>query len=363
MNSKRFVFVIEDLYGGGAQKSLINTAEGLRQRGHRVTVFILRDLIEHRLPPELEVINLALVNGVTKALSNVLVEKWQAWRIARAIRRLAPDVVLSCSCDKITRHLDHPNLWFWVKSNMLASRYTPKAKAKAKAKLQRFYNGRKVIGCSQGVVEGLLQDAELTPERILAIYNPYEREGFVRMAAEPADLPVGEYLINVGTFEHRKRHDRLLRAYRASGVQTPLLLLGKGKPEEEARVRGLIDELGLTSRVMLPGYQTNPYPYIKHAKALILTSDGEGLPRVLIESLFLGTPIVSVDCPSGPKEILSGELAAFLVPLQDEAALADAIARMDASPVAITADYYQPFLAESVLPQFEALSLPQRATP
>lgn len=150
MNSKRFVFVIEDLYGGGAQKSLINTAEGLRQRGHRVTVFILRDLIEHRLPPELEVINLALVNGVTKALSNVLVEKWQAWRIARAIRRLAPDVVLSCSCDKITRHLDHPNLWFWVKSNMLASRYTPKAKAKAKAKLQRFYNGRKVIGCSQG---------------------------------------------------------------------------------------------------------------------------------------------------------------------------------------------------------------------
>lgn len=362
MNSKRFVFVIEDLYGGGAQKSLINTAEGLRQRGHRVTVFILRDLIEHRLPPELEVINLALVNGVTKALSNVLVEKWQAWRIAHAIRRLAPDVVLSCSCDKITRHLDHPNLWFWVKSNMLASRYTPKAKAKAKAKLQRFYNGRKVIGCSQGVVEGLLQDAELTPERILAIYNPYEREGFVRMAAEPADLPVGEYLINVGTFEHRKRHDRLLRAYRASGVQTPLLLLGKGKPEEEARVRGLIDELGLTSRVMLPGYQTNPYPYIKHAKALILTSDGEGLPRVLIESLFLGTPIVSVDCPSGPKEILSGELAAFLVPLQDEAALADAIARMDAAPVAITADYYQAFLAESVLPQFEALSLAERVS-
>jgi glycosyltransferase involved in cell wall biosynthesis len=361
MNSKRFVFVIEDLYGGGAQKSLINTAEGLRQRGHQVTVFILRDLIEHRLPPGLEVINLALVNGITKAISNVLVEKWQAWFIARAIRRLDPHVVLSCSCDKITRHIKHPNLWFWVKSNMLASRYTAKSKAKAKAKLQRFYNGRKVIGCSQGVVDGLLQDAELKPERILAIYNPYERDGFVRMAAEPAAVPTGDYLINVGTFEHRKRHDRLLRAYKASGVSTPLLLLGKGKPEEEARLRALIRELDLEEQVILPGYQTNPYPYIKHAKALILTSDGEGLPRVLIESLFLGTPIVSVDCPSGPKEILTGELAAFLVPLQDEVALADAIGRMDASPVTITADYYQAFLAESVLPQFEALSLPDRA--
>lgn len=359
MDPKCFVFVIEDLYGGGAQKSLINTAEGLRQRGHQVTVFILRDLIEHRLPPRLEVINLALVNGLTKAISNVLVEKVQAWFIARAINRLAPHVVLSCSCDKITRHIRHPNLWFWVKSNMLATRYTAKTKAKAKAKLQRFYNGRKVIGCSQGVVDGLLLEAELKPEKILAIYNPYEPDGFVRMATEPADLPVGEYLINVGTFEHRKRHDRLLRAYRASGVTTPLLLLGKGKPEEEARLRDLIRELDLEQQIILPGYQTNPYPYIKHAKALILTSDGEGLPRVLIESLLLGTPIISVDCPSGPKEILTGELADFLVPLQDEAALADAIARMDAAPVIITAAHYKAFLAETVLPQFEALSLPE----
>lgn len=202
----------------------------------------------------------------------------------------------------------------------------------------------------------LLDVIGLQPAEIRAIYNPYEREPFLRMAEEPADIPEGEYLINVGTFEARKRHDRLLRAYEASGVTTPLVLLGKGKGDEEAKLRAMIEDMGLTERVILPGYQTNPYPFIRNAKALILTSDAEGLPRALIESLLLDTPVVSVDCPSGPREILSGELADFLVPREDEAALADAIARMDAAPVTVTEAHYRPFLKETVLPQFEALA-------
>ena len=352
---KKFLFIIEDLYGGGAQKSLINTAEGLRLRGHDVTVFILRDIIEHRLPPMLKVINLSVVNALTKAISNPLVEKLQAWKISRQINRLNPDVILSCSCDKITRHLRHPNLWFWVKSNMLASRYTEEAKEKARKKLLRFYTGRKVIGCSQGVVDGLLNEVHLRPSEIRAIFNPYEREGFLRMSDEKVSIPVGDYLISVGTYESRKRHDRLLRAYKMSGVSTPLVILGKGKPGEEERIREYVKELGLEEKVIFPGYQLNPYPFIRHAKALILTSDGEGLPRVLIEALLLQTPVISVDCPSGPKEILSDELSPFLIPLNDEGKLADAIRTMDSCPVVIKEKHFEKFLSANVLPKFEAL--------
>src|SRR5690606_32684391 len=139
------------------------------------------------------------------------------------------------------------------------------------------------------------------------------------------------------------------------GVTTPLVLLGKGKGDQEARLRDSISELGLADRVMLLGYKTNPYPYIKNARALILTSDAEGLPRVLIEALLLGTPVISVDCPSGPREILRGVLSDFLIPMEDESALASAIARMDRAPVEVTPELYAPFLKETVLPQFEAL--------
>lgn len=355
MSLKRFAFVIKDLYGGGAEKSLIDTADGLRQRGHDVRVFILRDKIEHRVPDGLDVVNLALINDFTKAISNVIVEKWQANRIGRALDLYQPDIVLSCACDKITRHLQNRNLYFWVKSDETTKFSDPKKQKKAFAKVRRFYNGRKVIAVSQGVRDSLLGVIGLQPAEIRVIYNPFERQPLENMAQEPTDLPQRDYLIHAGAYEPRKRQDRLLRAYKASGVTTPLYLLGKGKPENESKLRSLITEMGLEDRVTMQGFVTNPYPFIANAKGLILTSDAEGLGRVLIEALLLGTPIVSVDCPSGPSEILTGKLQAFLTPVDDEAALADAIARMDQSPVMVTSEYTKPFLKETVLPQFERL--------
>lgn len=355
MAHKRFAFVIEDLYGGGAQKSLLYTADQLRQRGHEVIVFTLRERIEHRLPEGLAIENLGVVTRVTKATSTTLTEKWQASRIARALKAWRPDVVISCSCDKITRHLDHPNLYFWVKSDVSAKFSDPKQRARAFAKVRRFYAGRQVIAVSQGVKENLENVVGLEAERIIPIYNPYEREPFVAMAEEPTTLPEDEFFLCVAALEPRKRHDRLLRAYAESGVTTPLIIMGKGKPEHEAAIREQIAQLDLGDRVTLAGYHHNPYPWIASAKAMLLASDAEGLPRVLIEALLLHTPVISVDCPSGPREILTQELADFLVAPDDEAGLAEAIARMDRAPVEIEARHYRQFLKESVLPQFEAL--------
>ncbi|MFC3285793.1 glycosyltransferase [Litchfieldella rifensis] len=353
MSSKRFAFVISDLYGGGAEKSLLYTADGLRQRGNIVKVFILRDRIEQHVPEGLEVVNLAVITKATKALNSVLIEKWQASRIANALDQFQADVVLTCSCDKITRHLKHPNLYFWIKSDISARFSNSPKRDKVFARQRRQYDHRKVVAVSHGVEKSLLEIIGLKPAEIRSIYNPYERAPFLELAQESVDLPQGEYLIHVGAFTPVKRHDRLLRAYQASGVQTPLVLLGKG--EQEAQIRSMIDELELQDRVTLLGYRTNPYPYIQGAKALILTSDSEGLPRVLIEALLLNTPVVSVDCPSGPREILTQELADFLVAPENEKSLADAIRRMDQAPVKVEAKHYQQFLAETVIPQFEAL--------
>ena len=352
---KRFAFVIEDLYGGGAQKSLIYTADQLRQRGHAVIVFTLRELIEHRIPEGLEITNLAVVTPFTKATTTVLTEKWQARRIAQALKAWQPDVVISCSCDKITRHLKHPNLYFWIKADIAYKFTDPRKLKRTYDKAHRFYGERKVIAVSHGVKENLEKVVSLKAETIIPIYNPYEREPFVELAREPTELPVGDYFICLAALEPRKRHDRLLRAYAASGTETPLVIMGKGKPEHEAKIRQQIEELGLQDKVIMAGYHHNPYPWIAGAKAVILTSDAEGLPRVLIEALMLHVPVISTDCPSGPREILTGELASFLVAQEDEKGLADAIKRMDQAPITIDESYYQQFLTENVIPQFEAL--------
>lgn len=351
--SRRFLFIVEDLYGGGAEKVLINTAEGLRLRGHDVTVFTLRERIEHELPVNLNVVNISVVNRFTKIFSNVFLEKWQAHKILNKIQPLPTDVIISCSCDKITRHINR-NIWFWVHANISMSKESDNERNKMVKKAIKFYSGRKVIGCSKGVVDSL-NDAGVNSKEIRYIYNPFDEAEINKLANKDVSLPEKEYFIHVGSFEQRKRHDRLLFAYKASGVATPLLLLGKGKEGEVERIVDLIGKLGLEDKVICGGFHKNPYPYIKNAKALVLTSDREGLPTVLIEALILRTPVISVDCPSGPKEILSGSLAPFLIPMQDEAALANAIRRMDENPVQVEESHYRSFLAESVLPQFEAL--------
>jgi glycosyltransferase involved in cell wall biosynthesis len=69
----------------------------------------------------------------------------------------------------------------------------------------------------------------------------------------------------------------------------------------------------------------NPYPYMAHARLLVLSSRWEGFANVLVEALACGTPVVSTDCRSGPREILDNGRFGQLVPVGDVESLAMAI--------------------------------------
>jgi len=85
--------------------------------------------------------------------------------------------------------------------------------------------------------------------------------------------------------------------------------------------------------VALPGFVPRPYAYMAHAALFAFTSRWEGLGFVIIEALAVGTPVVATDCPSGPREILADGRYGTLVPVGDDAALAEAIAATLAAPL------------------------------
>jgi N-acetylgalactosamine-N,N'-diacetylbacillosaminyl-diphospho-undecaprenol 4-alpha-N-acetylgalactosaminyltransferase len=59
--------------------------------------------------------------------------------------------------------------------------------------------------------------------------------------------------------------------------------------------------------VFFGGFHQNPFKFIGRSKVFVLTSETEGLPTVILEALACGVPVISVDCPSGPREILAPE--------------------------------------------------------
>lgn len=102
-----------------------------------------------------------------------------------------------------------------------------------------------------------------------------------------------------------------------------LIILGEG-PEREFLEKVIIEN-GLSEFVELPGFVDNPYPYFKNSDVFVLSSKWQALPNSMVESMAFGTPIVSTDCPSGPREILNDGELGQLVPIGAEEEMAEAI--------------------------------------
>ena len=347
MQTKRFAFVAKSLTGGGAEKVLLETASLLQQRGHEVGVLTLNAAVEHLLPPNLQVQNLHVVNRMSKALGrNEWVNRWQAKRVQQALDVFQADVVVSCNAEYVSRYVQHNNVYHWVHGVITGS------KARVVADLTQIYGGAKLLCVAEAIRDDILA-LGIQPKRCEVVYNPFDVAKIQALAQAYTPSIATPYLLHVGSYHPRKRHDRLLQAYQQSGVMVPLVLMGQG--EHQSQIEAEIKRLGLEAQVRLHPFEANPYPYIQAASALLLSSDQEGLPTVLIEALVCGTPIVSVDCPSGPSEILTGDLQPFLVNMHDVAQLAQAIQKVVCHPPEIKAQHYQRFTTAEVLPLFETL--------
>ena len=129
----------------------------------------------------------------------------------------------------------------------------------------------------------------------------------------------------MGTLKEQKDHRTLIRAFArlSRDFNAKLTILGEGPLR--AGLESLIAELGLQSRVSMPGFVVDPYPWLRSADLFVLSSQYEGFGNVIVEALECGVPVVSTDCPSGPAEILENGRYGRLVPVDDVVALATAM--------------------------------------
>ncbi|MGE4578839.1 MAG: glycosyltransferase [Desulfuromonadales bacterium] len=332
----KLVFVLPGIKGGGAERVVLNLYKAM-ERFHDYECHIVsfdRD-VAHELEPDLRVHYLDQKKEVSKkGVRRLTYRKKLAKLLDDFISaNIGRDCIILSNMvfvDKVTS-LSRLNVFHLIHSAYGQSLLGGKSTFRRffiKRNISNVYGRHPLIFVSEGARESFLHNFKTRVDKEV-IYNPLDQEELKALAEAKIEKLDFDYLVHVGRFSREKRHDRLLRAFSAIRTNVKLVLLGEGKLEN--RIKVLVKELGLTDRVVFMGFKQNPYPYIKISKALVLSSDFEGLPTVILEALSLGTPVVATDCPGGIREIVSSQ-SHSLVPVDDVGMLSAAMEDVLCSP-------------------------------
>lgn len=165
----------------------------------------------------------------------------------------------------------------------------------------------KVIAVSDEMRSILSAKSPKLSNKLAFLHNPINLQQIkIKSELEIAESLPNDYLVVITRIVQGKGLDELINIYHdlrtTHNINNKLYIIGDG--ESFNALRKIISDKNLSEDCILFGKKENPYPYLKNAKLFLFTSESEGLPTVLLESMALGTPVVSMNCPTGPTEII-----------------------------------------------------------
>jgi glycosyltransferase involved in cell wall biosynthesis len=197
-----------------------------------------------------------------------------------------------------------------------------------------LHHADRIVACSEGLAAETKAEFDLPEGKVVTIHNGVNFEQLDRMVAEAPDVGSrhgGPALINLATFEHKKGHDVLLRAFRKVIDRRPdahLTIMGRGAESTQSTLH-LVDELGLASCTTIRVDAPHPVALraLRDADMFVLSSRNEAFSVALLEAGAFGKPIVATDV-CGVAELIQDGVTGLRVPSEDVDALATAILRL-----------------------------------
>ena len=339
-SNQRLAVLLPDLGGGGAERVALALMQGFVERGHPVDLVLVnrRGVLLPLVPEDVNIVDL----GARKLRQVIppLVRYLRQYQPHALQAMMWPLPLLAVIARKLAR----------VDTRIIGSEHTtlstmphglrhPAVRAITR---QAYLSADALVAVSAGVADDLASFVGVPRHKVAVIYNPLllpdRLPDAQQMAARwPADT---KRILAVGALKSEKNYPLLLRAFALvrQHVNASLLILGDGP------LRGVLEQQvsdeNLTDSVVFVGFETDPWPYYAAAHLFVLSSDFEGFGNVLVEAMHAGLPIISTDCPNGPREILMDGEFGTLICCGDEKALAEAIEH-DLREPALPADQYQ----------------------
>ncbi|HEF5155914.1 putative glycosyltransferase [Burkholderia multivorans] len=252
--------------------------------------------------------------------------------VARRFLRLAAEHDVVCDFDFSLRRIAGQGAvpWLGVSHYSFVARFGHKSDAYMARRTRQYARYASIAVLTPAMLHEAQKMFSDSGVRIVELPNVIDVNAIRRRADDAFHRPAERYIVSVARLdEGQKDHRTLLQAYAQWRKRMPaaaaLVLIGDGP--DRARLERLAAELGICDAVHFLGHCANPFPYVRAADALVLSSRYEGFGMVLGEAMALGTPVISTDCPTGPHDLLEGGKAGLLVPVGDIDAMAFALER------------------------------------
>lgn len=332
---KKILFVSPNLAAGGAQRQLINIANGFHQRGYEVSVFLFYDKgnLSNSLDKDIKIFFPFSIKVLERLrLSWIL---YGTLRLLGVIMTEKPDLLYSRQWPKIPvaiigkilkvktvsvegNNLEHTLLLrkrpLLFRIRRLCAQLSDKVVANSSS-----------LACEVREVFSLDSD-------VAVIYNGIDIKGIREKSKEeqshkwlgsetPLILAIGylkddqkgfSYLLEALEIVNRSRLARLI-------------IIGNGKKE---KLEELSVKLSIRDKTDFFSTVPNPFPYVVKADIFACSSLYEGLSNVILEALALGKPVISTDHKHGANEIIEDGKNGILVPIRNPQKMAEAILKV-----------------------------------
>ena len=303
---------------GGEERVLLNVLRNLVELNYDVDLLITwnhkeNNLFENEIPKK---VNYEFLfdsyNGKNKLIKEIYRIKAKTTylkKIEKKIKNEKYDIVIDYSSNL----LKYDNfdikipVFAWIHFSLTFGEKLTLEKIKKYKKQYKKYS--KIFAITRVMKEEFINKVEIDEKKVELVYNPIDLK-LIEKKAENVEKKYENYLkqdyfLQVSRLTQQKQPEHLVDIYyklKQSGIKEKLYFIGDGEKKEIIKQK--IKEYNLENDIILLGQIENPYPFFKNSKLFVHTAKYEGLPTVLLESLALGTPVVSYDCPTGPRDIL-----------------------------------------------------------
>jgi len=327
----QIAFFLPNLDGGGAERAIVRLANDIADLAVMVDLVLGEAFGVYlaEVSPKIRIVNLSS----KKRLSAILC-------LRRYLSQYTPSVVMSS--------MDIPNIQMVLaaKSTIFKGRMVVSQRATiAPVYAEISWAGRLVyelgirlayphataiISNSYAATNEIQSMPGIYKERVFTIHNSVDTDRTNRLAKESLNnewlqKSSAPLIISVGSLTPLKDRLTLVKAFAIVKAQRNARLVILGEGAEREKIEKMILYLDLNEDVYMPGFDANPFRWMRRSVVLVSSSVTEGCPNNLLEALSLGISIVATDCPGGTSEILEAGRWGRLVPVGDPTSMASAI--------------------------------------